>query len=502
MAQEDRSCRSEIIAVIGTGRSGTSLATKMLDILGVYLGPEEHFMEPTRANPRGYYELKPVFELNNGILALLGGNCWEPPVFDEAWQRSLRLAKHRVAAGALIDRFFGKQGTWAFKDPRLCWLMPFWRELLPSEPSYVFAIRNPLDVARSLERAEGLAFGRAITYWHKATVSALEQTAGGKTLFVFYEDMMTNRQRELERMASFINRKDLAKSPKVSAKVRSFVEEKLHRNRTSALEVIEHPDLPFETKALYMALRAQVGSDAGESGPGKYELNKDLELFGRLSLDETSRKRKAMAGRIEPLSAGCREAGEKSAGVSIIIPVYNRLEHTERCIDSIYRNTPLEKVAEVVVVDNGSTDGTAGKVRAEAAQRRGLMYISNPENLGFSIACNIGARASTGAGLLFLNNDTEVEPGWLEPLLDVMDSDPKVGACSGKMLYPDRTIQHAGVMVFDDQDGVPGTAVRSFGGEPDAHVPGAHSRVYPDSKVVVFRGGGIRSGVFQRIRGC
>ncbi len=135
--------------------------------------------------------------------------------------------------------------------------------------------------------------------------------------------------------------------------------------------------------------------------------------------------------------------------VSIVIPCYGKVEYTIRCLTTLAEHTPADRY-EVVLVDNASTDATPDL----CAQLDGdVVVVRNEENLGFSKACNQGAAASSGRHLLFLNNDTELRPGWLEPLLDVLDREPDVGAVGSKLLFPDGTIQHAGVHVLECEDG-------------------------------------------------
>jgi len=106
------------------------------------------------------------------------------------------------------------------------------------------------------------------------------------------------------------------------------------------------------------------------------------------------------------------------------------------------------------VVDNGSTDGTTEELRELMDDGR-IRAVFHAENQGFSRACNAGAAAARHPYLLFLNNDTEVTPGWLEPLVRTLDVDEGVGAAGSKLLFPDGTIQHAGVAltVAERQDG-------------------------------------------------
>jgi GT2 family glycosyltransferase len=96
--------------------------------------------------------------------------------------------------------------------------------------------------------------------------------------------------------------------------------------------------------------------------------------------------------------------------VSIIIPTFNHRALTEQCVASIRGATTVPH--EILIVDNGSTDGTAAWARGQ-----GLRVIANGENRGFPAACNQGIRAAEGQYFLLLNNDTVVSAGWLERLL-------------------------------------------------------------------------------------
>lgn len=132
--------------------------------------------------------------------------------------------------------------------------------------------------------------------------------------------------------------------------------------------------------------------------------------------------------------------------VSIVIPVYNRLEFTVRCLTALAANTPYE-LYEVLIVDNASTDGTGEFLSTLEGDVR---VIRNPANLGFAKACNQGAREAAGEYLLFLNNDTAPQPGWLEALLAAAERDPRIAVVGAKLLFPDDTIQHAGVAILED----------------------------------------------------
>ena len=97
--------------------------------------------------------------------------------------------------------------------------------------------------------------------------------------------------------------------------------------------------------------------------------------------------------------------------VSLVIALYNQVDYTRRCIESILECTP--RPYELILVDNASVDATADYVRGLSAT-----VISNRTNLGCAKAWNQGIRASHGDVVGILNNDIVVTPGWIEKLLD------------------------------------------------------------------------------------
>ncbi|MFH1567317.1 MAG: glycosyltransferase [Gemmatimonadota bacterium] len=162
---------------------------------------------------------------------------------------------------------------------------------------------------------------------------------------------------------------------------------------------------------------------------------------------ESARRAGVEVGDAPPPGRQALDPSAPRPRVSIVIPVYNQAEFTEKCLYAIAANSggPDEPAPEyeVIVVDNGSTDWTMYLLHAMEGDIR---VISNDANLGFARACNQGAAEARGDFVLFLNNDTVPHPGWLQPLVALADSDPGIGALGAKLLYPDTgRIQHAGL---------------------------------------------------------
>ena len=110
---------------------------------------------------------------------------------------------------------------------------------------------------------------------------------------------------------------------------------------------------------------------------------------------------------------------------SIVILTYNELECTRECLESIARNTP--ELHEIILVDNGSSDGTLPYLRALCAGDAHYRLLENGENLGFAAGCNLGMRLARGGRILLLNNDVVVTRGWLGGMLDCLEREPTAG---------------------------------------------------------------------------
>ena len=115
--------------------------------------------------------------------------------------------------------------------------------------------------------------------------------------------------------------------------------------------------------------------------------------------------------------------------LSIIIVSYNAREDLARCLTSL-RQAPPSRPFDVIVVDNGSSDGSADAARAFAEVR----VVASPVNRGFAAANNVGIRASEGLNLLLLNSDTLVKPGAIDALLGELDRRPDVAIVGPRLV--------------------------------------------------------------------
>ena len=128
--------------------------------------------------------------------------------------------------------------------------------------------------------------------------------------------------------------------------------------------------------------------------------------------------------------------------VSIVVVTYGGFEWVLGALQAVVDHT--DPCYEVIVVDNASPDGTGPRLREAVT---GATVVLNDDNVGFGAGANQGALLAVGRYLFFLNSDAFVQPGWLPPLLALLDRDPTVGAAVSCLVEPDGTLQEAGGLV-------------------------------------------------------
>jgi GT2 family glycosyltransferase len=185
----------------------------------------------------------------------------------------------------------------------------------------------------------------------------------------------------------------------------------------------------------------------------EYDTSAGGKSAGRSSIKalEQSLDRRHIPGTVEaglfPGSFRVRPSIPAEAFVSIIIPTRDAVDYLRRCIESIERITTFSRF-EIIVVDNQSAEKETLDYLSSIADSGRIRVIRYDDEFDFSAINNLAAETAKGDYLLFLNNDTEViEAGWLEAMLEPLQL-PGVGVTGAKLLYPDDTVQHAGIVLW------------------------------------------------------
>ncbi len=141
--------------------------------------------------------------------------------------------------------------------------------------------------------------------------------------------------------------------------------------------------------------------------------------------------------------AAAPQARPSRPSASIVIPVHNKATITRQCLEALLREEDDGVQREIIVVDDGSADLTP-RVLAGYGDR--LRVVRHESARGFAAACNAGASAATSEFVVLLNNDTIPTRGWLATLVAYAIEHPEAAVVGTKLLYPNETIQHAGVV--------------------------------------------------------
>jgi GT2 family glycosyltransferase len=154
----------------------------------------------------------------------------------------------------------------------------------------------------------------------------------------------------------------------------------------------------------------------------------------------------------------------RSRRCAVIVPTYEGALLLRTCLQALLDNPPNRCEAQIIVVDDGSRDSTGELLEGYGSA---VTVVTHERNNGFAISCNDGAEAAEGCDyLVFLNNDTIPTAGWLDALVDHAARTPSAAAVGAKLLFPNGTVQHAGVMI--SQDGWPRHLYAGFPGEHPA----------------------------------
>lgn len=177
------------VFVLGMHRAGTSATTRAVNLLGVPLAREDELAPASPNNPTGFWEVTRLTDFNNKLLYELGGSSLAPPQLEDGWAARPELQHRRRRARTLFSKAH-TTGSWAWKDPRNCVLLPFWREALEVRGVVVLVHRDPAEIARSLERRQGLSAAMALATWERYLRTALAEASGLPVYVTRYRDLV------------------------------------------------------------------------------------------------------------------------------------------------------------------------------------------------------------------------------------------------------------------------------------------------------------------------
>lgn len=234
-----RGVPGESVVVLGMHRSGTSAVTRVVNLLGPSLCREGDLLTGP-GNPAGHWESVSLVAFNDRLLAAFGGTATNPAPMADGWESLEPAARLRGEAGAVFERAHPSP-AWVWKDPRTCLTLPFWRAVWRSAPVAVFVHREPLEVALSLQRRDGLGRGHCLALWERHVRAALLGARGLPLAVVHFGELMADPANAVARL-----RADLAdlgvRVPGDPGQAARFISHSLGTSRREAQRLAGSPD--------------------------------------------------------------------------------------------------------------------------------------------------------------------------------------------------------------------------------------------------------------------
>lgn len=229
--------KQKVVCVLGMHRSGTSMLTRIINLMGISLGNSEDIYQARTDNPEGFWEHGKIVSVHDGILSVLGSS-WESTVpLPDKWWELLEVKEYKKELVKIINDQFIDIPIWAFKDPRTCIMMPLWKEIfdeLNLEPVFIIPIRNPIDIASSIKKRDRIPLNQGIRLWYYYMINILEGTKNYNRLFINYDDIIENIEINLTKLTDFLK---ISVSEDIRTHIIGSVKPNLRHNRSHKNEL-------------------------------------------------------------------------------------------------------------------------------------------------------------------------------------------------------------------------------------------------------------------------
>lgn len=230
--------RRQAILVLGMHRSGTSALSGALCTLGAAV-PKKTLMGSHPCNLKGLFEALSIAQTHDEFLAA-AGSCWHDwQKFDLQWTRSPAAAPHTAKVKTVLLDEFGDEPLILLKDPRICRFVPYTASILSDlNISFVVVlpVRNPLEVALSLQRRDNFALEKSIRLWLRHVLDAEYYSRGIPRCFLSYEELLRDWRRQVERVCQQTGVALPNRFENTGTAVDQFLTEELYHERASSDE--------------------------------------------------------------------------------------------------------------------------------------------------------------------------------------------------------------------------------------------------------------------------
>lgn len=290
------------ILVLGMHRSGTSALTRVLNLLGCDL-PQHLLQASPNDNDLGFWESPKIVELDEKVLCSAGSGWddWLP--FNPSWFSSPKAVEFHQEAQRVLREEFSASSLFVVKDPRICRFAPLWLEAMQLEgimPHIVIPIRNPLEVAASLNRRNKMDTAWACLMWLRYTLDSERDTRGKKRYFTSYDRLL----KDWATLAADISESFSISWPRFSVQaemqIGTFLSENYRHHRETENRISNNPLVSNWLKKAFAIFsrwseQGELQDDHAELDHIRSELDSSTPAFARLVLSGREATRKVTA---------------------------------------------------------------------------------------------------------------------------------------------------------------------------------------------------------------
>ncbi|TLS37472.1 sulfotransferase family protein [Pseudalkalibacillus caeni] len=243
--------KRKTIAILGSGRCGTSMIANSIRLLGVNLGKE--FIVPDETNPKGFWENQNIVDIHKKIIMALGNQNTPYP---RGWWNKAEIAAVKQDLKCYLEKEFGDSPLWGWKDPRTCQCIGLWKEVLKEldvEPYYLIVVRNPKDVVNSFQKAYKHTSGKwALERWIFLTLMALKETKDERRYIVDYDQFLANGFRTIKQLSSDFDIPISQKESTLKKQIQGIIEPNLQHQNSSMESLLTDKEINDTARRLYL----------------------------------------------------------------------------------------------------------------------------------------------------------------------------------------------------------------------------------------------------------
>lgn len=284
------------VIVAGMHRSGTSALTRVINLLGADISTK---LLPAKAdNDRGFWEPTNIVNIHDRLLVELGSAWHDPMPLREGWLASSAAQRAKRSLADEINRDFHSSEVFVVKDPRVPRFLPLWLELLDEmevEPVIVITVRNPLEVASSLETRDGFKLGKSLLLYIQSNLDAEVFSRGRTRCFVSYEELLENWQ---PFAATIVEITGIVPPSSAAGQINEYLTAQLRHSRFSRADLASRSDVAGLVVDIFDCMQGAVARTCtdihGSFDRFRKSFSEGLSLFGSLIQSE----RQAAVGQL------------------------------------------------------------------------------------------------------------------------------------------------------------------------------------------------------------